>query len=106
MEKQEQQEEIEDWQQFFRENEAPKNLTQYEAEIKAFCLANKDRLVILVTSGGTTIPFEKNTVRFIDNFSLGTRGSASTEHFLASDDTSVVFLNRTTSLKPFVRHFR
>ena len=35
--------------------------------------------VVLVTSGGTTVPLEKNTVRFIDNFSRGERGAASAE---------------------------
>ena len=33
--------------------------------------------------GGTIIPLEKNTVRFIDNFSTGNRGAASSEYFLA-----------------------
>lgn len=33
------------------------------------------RPVVLVTSGGTKVPLEKNAVRFIDNFSTGTRGS-------------------------------
>lgn len=27
--------------------------------------------IVLITSGGTTVPLELNTVRFIDNFSLG-----------------------------------
>ena len=56
-------------------------------------------------SGGTTIPFEKNTVRFIDNFSAGTRGSASAEHFLRLD-YAVIFLYRSKTLKPFERHFQ
>ena len=33
----------------------------------------------LVTSGGTTVPLERRTVRFIDNFSSGNRGAALTE---------------------------
>lgn len=32
-----------------------------------------------IQSGGTTVPLEYNTVRFVDNFSAGTRGSASAE---------------------------
>jgi phosphopantothenate-cysteine ligase len=40
------------------------------------------RPVACVTSGGTTVPLERNCVRFIDNFSAGTRGAMSTEQFL------------------------
>ncbi len=40
------------------------------------------RPVVCVTSGGTTVPLERNCVRFIDNFSAGTRGALSTEQFL------------------------
>jgi phosphopantothenate-cysteine ligase len=40
------------------------------------------RRVACVTSGGTTVPLERNCVRFIDNFSAGTRGAMSTEQFL------------------------
>jgi len=33
-------------------------------------------------SGGTTVPLESRTVRFLDNFSVGSRGAASTEYLL------------------------
>lgn len=36
--------------------------------------------LVVITSGGTTVPLEKNTVRFIDNFSTGTRGATSAEY--------------------------
>ena len=52
-----------------------------------------------------TIPFEKNTVRFIDNFSQGTRGSASAENFLKHPDYSVIFLYRHNTLRPYTRNF-
>ena len=55
-----------------------------------------------MTSGGTTVPLEEKTVRFIDNFSAGTRGSASTEYFLANS-YAVLFVHRKRSLKPFER---
>ncbi|XP_054280309.1 phosphopantothenate--cysteine ligase isoform X2 [Macrosteles quadrilineatus] len=55
-------------------------------------------------SGGTTIPLEHNTVRFVDNFSAGTRGSASAEYFIDSG-YNVIFLYRLKSLEPYVRHF-
>jgi hypothetical protein len=40
------------------------------------------RPVVVITSGGTTVPLERNCVRFIDNFSKGTRGALSAEQFL------------------------
>lgn len=44
--------------------------------------AQPSQPVVCVTSGGTTVPLERNCVRFIDNFSAGTRGALSTEQFL------------------------
>ena len=58
--------------------------------------------IALVTSGGTTIPLEKNTVRFLDNFSTGSRGATSAEHFLARNYL-VIFLHRRSSIVPFAR---
>lgn len=60
--------------------------------------------IFLVQSGGTTVPLEHNTVRFVDNFSAGTRGSASAEYFL-DHDYAVIFMYRHKSLEPFTRHF-
>ena len=37
-------------------------------------------ILTILQSGGTTVPLESRTVRFIDNFSVGTRGSTSTEY--------------------------
>ena len=59
------------------------------------------RKVVVVTSGGTTVPLEKRTVRFIDNFSTGTRGATSAEYFLRRG-YSVVFVHRVGSKLPFV----
>ncbi|EDQ84667.1 uncharacterized protein MONBRDRAFT_30065 [Monosiga brevicollis MX1] len=55
----------------------------------------------VVTSGGTTVPLEANTVRFVDNFSGGQRGAASTEAFLAAG-YHVLFVHRKTSMRPFL----
>ena len=55
---------------------------------------------MVVTSGGTLVPLEKNMVRFIDNFSTGSRGSKSAEWFLAHG-YAVVFMHRTGSIRPF-----
>ena len=45
------------------------------------------------------------SVRFLDNFSAGTRGSASAEHFLRTGQYAVIFLHRQHSLQPFSRHY-
>lgn len=55
--------------------------------------------IVLVTSGGTTVPLEKNTVRFLDNFSTGSRGSKSVECFL-EEKHAVIFLYRASSVQP------
>jgi phosphopantothenate-cysteine ligase len=55
-------------------------------------------------SAGTIAPLEHNTVRFVDNFSAGSRGSSSAEYFL-DQGYAVIFLFRTKSLEPFTRHF-
>ena len=57
--------------------------------------------IICVTSGGTSIPLEKNTVRMIENFSTGQRGALSTEYFLKSG-FYVIYLYRTNSKFPFI----
>ncbi|KAL5522690.1 hypothetical protein ACEPAG_8708 [Sanghuangporus baumii] len=62
------------------------------------------RKVALVTSGGTTVPLELNVVRFLDNFSAGTRGATSAEYFLRAG-YAVIFMHRQHSLQPFSRHY-
>lgn len=41
---------------------------------------NNGNKIVLVTSGGTAVPLEKQTVRYLDNFSTGSRGALSTEY--------------------------
>lgn len=53
----------------------------------------------LVTSGGTAVPVEQECVRYIDNFSTGTRGAKLAECFV-SDETHVVCLRRFGSVAP------
>lgn len=60
------------------------------------------RRVVCLTSGGTVVPLERRCVRFIDNFSAGNRGAASTEHFLKAG-YAVIFLHRRGSVQPFCR---
>lgn len=97
-------EEEEQIQQFFSELIRPQNLNSIRKEVSDFCDKNWNKNIVLITSGGTTVPLEHNTVRFVDNFSAGTRGSASAEYFLESE-YSVIFLHRIKSLEPFARHF-
>ena len=62
------------------------------------------RKVALITSGGTSAPLESHTVRSLDNFSAGTRGATSAEHFLSAG-YAVIFLHRQFSLLPYARHY-
>ena len=78
-------------------------------KVKAFIdllsKTNTQQRVVLVTSGGTSVRLEKNTVRSIENFSTGKRGALCTEEFLYND-YNVIFLYRENSLKPFLNHFQ
>lgn len=91
---------------YFSTNPPPRNLEAHVARARAFISAHAEasRRVVLITSGGTTVPLEKQTVRFIDNFSAGTRGATSAEYFLAAG-YAVIFLHREFSLQPFSRHY-
>ncbi|WCJ44558.1 Phosphopantothenate--cysteine ligase 2 [Euphorbia peplus] len=60
------------------------------------------RRIACVTSGGTTVPLEQRCVRYIDNFSSGHRGAASTEYFIKAG-YAVVFLYRRGTCQPFCR---
>ena len=60
------------------------------------------RPIALVTSGGTTAPLEVNEVRFLDNFSTGTRGAISAEQFL-SKGYAVIYLSRTGFAMPYIQ---
>eukprot|EP00931_Biecheleriopsis_adriatica_P039659 TRINITY_DN22668_c0_g1_i3.p1 TRINITY_DN22668_c0_g1~~TRINITY_DN22668_c0_g1_i3.p1 ORF type:complete len:319 (-),score=63.83 TRINITY_DN22668_c0_g1_i3:70-1026(-) len=80
----------------------PANLCERRQELLNFAstAASKGLKVALITSGGTTVPLELNTVRFIDNFSTGTRGALCTEEFL-KEGYAVIFLHRKGSNFPF-----
>ncbi|KAJ4385099.1 Phosphopantothenate--cysteine ligase cab2 [Neurospora sp. IMI 360204] len=91
---------------YFSANPPPKDLEKHVKLAKDFIdfHAKEGRRLVLVTSGGTTVPLEKQTVRFIDNFSAGTRGATSAEYFLEAG-YAVLFLHRQFSLLPFSRHY-
>lgn len=95
--------------QFLNRLEKPDDLEMVRDKVMNFCQRHVDHGLensrfVLITSGGTSVPLERNTVRFIDNFSGGTRGSASAEKFLQKG-YAVIFLYRTKTLEPFFRHF-
>ncbi|OAA55704.1 DNA/pantothenate metabolism flavoprotein [Cordyceps fumosorosea ARSEF 2679] len=91
---------------YFSSNPPPRHLGAHLAQASSFIAehAAAGRRVVLITSGGTTVPLERQTVRFIDNFSAGTRGATSAEYFLAAG-YAVLFLHREFSLQPYSRHY-
>jgi phosphopantothenate-cysteine ligase len=91
---------------YFSVNPAPAALDTHTSRARDFIASHavEGRRVVLVTSGGTTVPLERQTVRFIDNFSAGTRGATSAEYFLESG-YAVLFLYREFSLLPYSRHY-
>ncbi|VVD01485.1 unnamed protein product [Leptidea sinapis] len=94
------------WEEFFATHLPPTDFEDNRSLLKEFCDRHHQQghKIVLVTSGGTTVPLEHNTVRFVDNFSAGRRGAASTEYFL-EHGYAVIFMHRQKSLEPFARHF-
>lgn len=91
---------------YFTAHHPPEYLPEISGLIQKFVDFHKQlgKPVALVTSGGTTVPLENNTVRFIDNFSAGTRGATSAEYFL-ENGYAVIFMHREFSLLPYSRHY-
>ncbi|KAM9998306.1 hypothetical protein ACTFIY_007974 [Dictyostelium cf. discoideum] len=90
---------------FFKSVDLHKDFTDDLNRVKNFkerAIKNNVK-VILITSGGTIVPFEKNMVRFLDNFSGGNRGATTAEYFLQKG-YYVLFLSRKNSLQPFVKN--
>lgn len=82
----------------------PKERKDLEFELKAFEVrhASHHRPIALVTSGGTAVDLEINSVRCLDNFSTGLRGAISVEEFLKRG-YAVIHLWRTGSASPYGR---
>ncbi|WVN85938.1 uncharacterized protein L203_101095 [Cryptococcus depauperatus CBS 7841] len=92
---------------YFQTQRKPPGVEEKTERVRRFIQkwqAVDGKKVVLVTSGGTTVPLESNTVRFLDNFSAGTRGATSAEYFL-SQGYAVIFMHRIHSLRPFSRHY-
>ncbi|CAH7677666.1 phosphopantothenate-cysteine ligase, partial [Phakopsora pachyrhizi] len=94
-------------QEYFNTQSPPSKLDETIDRVRRFVdhHVKARRRIVLITSGGTTVPLEHNVVRFLDNFSAGTRGSASAEYFLRTNRYAVIFLHRSHSLQPFLRHY-
>ncbi|PSK34920.1 Phosphopantothenate--cysteine ligase CAB2 [Elsinoe australis] len=93
--------------EYFTTNPPPPFLPSHTTLARDFINHHASRpsqRVVLITSGGTTVPLETNMVRFVDNFSAGTRGATSAEWFLRNG-YAVIFLHREFSLLPFARHY-
>lgn len=84
----------------------PSHVEEVKEKMVAFASfhAEAGRKVVLITSGGTKVPLESRTVRFLDNFSSGRRGASSAEYFIDSG-YAVIFLHRHRSLYPYTRMF-
>ncbi|KAM8757149.1 phosphopantothenate--cysteine ligase [Acanthopagrus schlegelii] len=84
----------------------PSHVGEVKEKMTAFAVhhATAGRRVVLITSGGTKVPLESRTVRFLDNFSSGRRGASSAEYFIESG-YAVIFLHRHRSLYPYTRMF-
>jgi len=56
-----------EWKEFFESNPAPPNLATRKQQLEKFCCQQsiEGRPIALVTSGGTTVPLELNTVRLV-----------------------------------------
>ncbi|QSL64610.1 hypothetical protein MERGE_001911 [Pneumocystis wakefieldiae] len=95
-----------DHESYFEMNEEPVFLKDCAQKVQDFVKIQLDlnTRVVLVTSGGTAVPLEAHTVRFLDNFSAGTRGSVSAEYFIKFG-YSVVFLYRQYTLLPYSRSY-
>ncbi|CAE6518639.1 unnamed protein product [Rhizoctonia solani] len=91
---------------YFKTQPPPPGLDDAIQGVKEFVdyHVKSGKKIVLLTSGGTTVPLELHVVRFLDNISAGTRGAASAEYFLKSG-YAVIFMHRQFSLKPFSRHY-
>ncbi|XP_048602630.1 phosphopantothenate--cysteine ligase 2 isoform X1 [Brassica napus] len=92
---------------FFESSPPLKNMEEIVQKLNAFIHLNSSaggrrRRIVCVTSGGTTVPLEQRCVRYIDNFSSGNRGAASTENFVKAG-YAVIFLFRRGTCQPYSR---
>ncbi|KAJ3300612.1 hypothetical protein HK104_009269 [Borealophlyctis nickersoniae] len=94
------------WEEYFATTPSPQGVEEIGKRTDEFIAFHEKsgKKVVLITSGGTTVPLETQTVRFIDNFSAGTRGATSAEYFIEAG-YAVIFMHRQHSLQPYSRHY-
>jgi len=86
--------------QFFSSTSPLPNHTSLTSCLQQFLAYHQDKSpIVVITSGGTIVPLEERMVRFLDNFSTGTRGASLGEAFLRSG-YAVIFLHRCGSRRP------
>lgn len=78
-----------------------KLISSHHSKLTQFLQNLQTKNVICITSGGTQVPIEKNTVRTVENFSTGKRGSLSAESFLEKG-FSVIYLYRQNCHRPYM----
>eukprot|EP00533_Pseudo-nitzschia_delicatissima_P003839 CAMPEP_0116101712 /NCGR_PEP_ID=MMETSP0327-20121206/12955_1 /TAXON_ID=44447 /ORGANISM="Pseudo-nitzschia delicatissima, Strain B596" /LENGTH=468 /DNA_ID=CAMNT_0003593689 /DNA_START=104 /DNA_END=1507 /DNA_ORIENTATION=- len=90
--------------QSFVDTIPPKDRKLLDLELQSFVIRHSShhRPIALVSSGGTAADLEVNSVRCLDNFSTGKRGSISVEEFLKRG-YAVIHLWRKGSASPYGR---
>lgn len=76
-------------------------LNSKKQQMSSFIANVTSRRLAIVTSGGTTVPIERKTVRFIDNFSTGLRGARLAEYFL-EHNYCVLYIHRKGCSFPYL----
>lgn len=93
--------------QFFRDNLEAVKVQQLDAEAARVArflqsLPESTPGVAFITSGGTTVPLERNAVRYLTNFSSGGRGAYFVETFV-DRGWACVLLHHKDAIRPFRR---
>ncbi len=65
-------------------------LKEVKLTLEAWLEKDPNSKIVCVTSGGTSVPLEKNTVRSIENFSTGKRGASSAEYSLLTRSSQFI----------------
>lgn len=77
------------------------NFTNITEKLKSI---SENAKIAFITSGGTSVKLEKNSVRSLENFSTGKRGALLAESFLR-EEYYVIFFHRKGSCEPYFHHF-
>ncbi|XP_023339772.1 phosphopantothenate--cysteine ligase [Eurytemora carolleeae] len=89
---------------FFTENLPPAHYDASKSKVEKFCAAQQTRGIVLVTSGGTTVPLELNTGTVTPIKLWNGKTIVKLQLSFFRKGYSVIFLHRENSLRPFSRH--